>query len=384
MATKWLKQVNDTHNDRDIGDINNDDDIEPLDTDDDIGTDDDSDTDDDVDVEPLDTITGSGFDNIKGLSINKENNKKNRKKNKKKNDMPTVWKIIKKCVLALASLYLAYNLIFNITDGDVEIPKINDGNNAITMLFTKIVNFVTTCIAGVLNFTKNITSYFGYKTIFILFLVVSNLLLRPFLSNIIRFFKGLSKQKSKNIIRYLFLNFKKQNKLISVLFFFFLLKAIYTLATEKSGPITAFFVANPFLSLLALFLYVVFLYPITIPLASFAIYCVLIYYCFFTMIHKYFAGSLGPQYSNASSFSELLTMITDLINNGTSGIKDLHYIYLFAILLSLIPMIAKIHSGHLQAGLSVILTALLSLCLVLKYPDIYDKISSFFSSLFVK
>jgi hypothetical protein len=373
MATKWLKEVYETHDDKDT-----DDDIEPFD---------DSDTDDDI--EPLDTITGSGFDNIKGLSINekedddKEKYKKNTKKQDKA-DISSVWNMIKKCVLALASLYLAYNLIFNISDGTVEIPQINDGNNAITMLFTKIVNFITTCIGGVLNFTKNITSYFGYKTIFIFFLIVSNLLLRPFVSNITTFFKGLSKQKSKNIIRYLFLNFKKQNKLISVLFFFFLLKAVYTLATDKSGPITAFFVANPFLSMLALFLYVVFLYPITIPLASFAIYCVLIYYCFFTMIHKYFAGSLGPQYLGASSFPELLTMITDLINKGTSRIKDLHYIYLFAILLSLIPMIAKIHSGYLQAGLSVILTGLLSLSLVLKYPDIYDRISAFFGSLFIK
>lgn len=352
MATKWLKQVNET----------------------------DSDT-----KEPLDTITGSGFDNIKGLSLEEdEEEEEEEEKEDNKDDMPTVWNIINTSVLALASLYLAYNLIFNITDGNVEIPKINDGNNALTMLFTKIVNFITSCITGVLNFTKNMSPYFGYKTIFILFLVLSNLLLTPFVSNITTFFKGLSKQKSKNVLRYLFLNFKKQNKLLSILFFFFLLKAVYTLATDKGGPITAFFVANPFLSLLALFLYVVFLYPITIPLASFAIYCVLIYYCFFTMIQKYFTGSLGPQYSSASSFSELLTMITDLINKGTTGIKDLHYIYLFVILLSLIPMIAKIHSGYLQAGLSVILTGLMSLCLVFKYPDISDRISAFFGSLFVK
>ena len=340
MATKWLKEVNETHV-----------------------------------KEPLDTITGSGFDNIKGLSIDEEEEEE--EEEEEKDDMPTVWNIINTCVLALASLYLAYNLIFNITDGNVEIPKINDGNNALTMLFTKIVNFITTCITGVLNFTKNMTPYFGYKTIFILFLVLSNLLLRPFVSNITTFFKRLSKQKSKNILRYLFLNFKKQNTLISLLFFFFLLKAVYTLATDKGGPITAFFVANPFLSMIAVFLYVVFLYPITIPLASFAIYCILIYYCFFTMIHKYFTGSLGMQYSKASSFSELLAMITDLINKGTGGIKDLHYIYLFVILLTLIPMIAQIHSGYLQTGLSVVLTGLLSLCLVLKYPDTI-------SALFVK
>ena len=368
MATKWLKEAKKGYETDDNGDDNNDNNDNEV-----------------TDKEPLDTITGSGFDNINGLSLEEEEEEEeeedddeDEKRKKQKNDISSVWTIINTSVLALASLYLAYNLIFNITDGNVEIPKINDGNNAITMLFTKIVNFITTCITGVLNFTKNMSPYFGYKTIFILFLVVSNLLLRPFVSNITEFFKGLSKQKSKNILRYLFLNFKKQNTLLSVLFFFFLLKAVYTLATDKGGPITAFFVANPFLSLLALFLYVVFLYPITIPLASFAIYCILIYYCFFTMIQKYFTGSLGPQYSSASSFSELLTMITDLINKGTTGIKDLHYVYLIVILLSFIPLIAKIHSGYLQAGLSVVLTGLLSLCLVLKYPDIFNRIAGLF------
>lgn len=50
MATKWLKQVNET----------------------------DSDT-----KEPLDTITGSGFDNIKGLFPKKMKRKKKKKKRKK-------------------------------------------------------------------------------------------------------------------------------------------------------------------------------------------------------------------------------------------------------------------------------------------------------------
>ena len=221
-------------------------------------------------------------------------------------------------VTSLMSLYLAYNLYFNLTVGDKKMLEVEKTLDSIPMKpatnwFVEIVKyiniFVTTSIPTRVKTFIDGNAYFKYRSLFVLFVVLANFTLKPVMTKLTEFFNGLSWQKFKKLFTFKFssnLNFKNNNILISILFFFFLTKALFSMFLEQSAsPIVSFIVANPFLFLFCLFIYVIALYPITVPLSTFAVRCLLIFYGFLSMIYFYYMKSFDATspYANVSSFS---------------------------------------------------------------------------------
>lgn len=213
-------------------------------------------------VEPLETISGSGFDNVKGLQQpREEKNKKAREERKERkndetateNDKKVIGEMFTTAATTLLSLYLAYNLYFNLTVGDKKIVDIEKTLDNIPMKpatnwFVEIVKniniFITTSIPSRIKSVVDGNSYFKYRTVFVLFVVLANFVLKPAINNVIKFFEGLSKQNSKNVLKYIF-NYQNNNKIISVLFFFFLTKSLYSMFLEERGSDCLFYCGEP-------------------------------------------------------------------------------------------------------------------------------------------
>ncbi len=367
-------------------------------------------------VEPLETIGGSGFDNVRGLQQDTEKEEKEREQKEKRkeekvedkktieNDKQVIGNMLTTAATSLLSLYLAYNLYFNLTVGDKKIVEIEKTLDSIPMKpatnwFVEIVkyinSFITTSIPTRLKSVIDGNPYFKYRTVFVLFVVLANFILKPAVNNIVKFFQGLSKQKPKNVLKYIF-NFKNNNKIISVLFFFFLTKSLYTMFLEESaGPIVSFVVANPILFLVGLFVYVVVLYPITVPLSTFAVTCLFIFYGFLSMIYFYYMESFDAKspYANVSSFSELFNAMNHHMNFGPVVFEnqsntmekafafvfnDIHYLYLFGILVSTIPFVLRMRSSVMQTYIFVIVGALMALCGAFKVYGVSGLLNTIF------
>jgi hypothetical protein len=363
-------------------------------------------------VEPLETIGGSGFDNIKGLTLTKtEATKKTNDTSKTTNpggsnkDEKILGEMTIALVTSFVSFYLAYNLYFNLTVDDSKLFEIEKKLDNIPMKpatnwFVEIVKNVTTWITTsiptrIKTFIDG-NSYFKYRSIFVLFLILGNIYLKPVIKNIIRFFEGLVKQKKNTVFKYIF-GYKNNNKLISILFFFFLTKALYTMFLEEGGgPIVSFIVANPILFLIGLFVYVVVLYPITVPLSTFAVTCLLFFYCFVSMVYFYFTEKFDTKspYANVTSFSELLAAINNHLNFGpvimenqnnkieklfAFLLNDIHYLYFIGVFASIIPIVMKIQSSVLKTYLFVLVGAIIGLLSISKYSglgEIFEKIKN--------
>ena len=353
-------------------------------------------------IESLETITGSGFDNIKGLYVKKEETQETQETKETKDDGSTkkdneiINDMMLTAVTSLMSLYLAYNLYFNLTVGDKKMLEIDKTLDSIPMKpatnwFVEIVKyiniFVTTSIPTRVKTFIDGNAYFKYRTLFVLFVVLANFTLKPVMTKLTEFFNGLSWQKFKKLFTFNFsskLNFKNNNIIISILFFFFLTKALYSMFLEQSaGPIVSFIVANPFLFLFCLFIYVIALYPITVPLSTFAVTCLLIFYGFLSMIYFYYMKSFDATspYANVSSFSELLGAINSHMNFGHVVFEnqnnmfekgfafifnDLHYLYFFGILASMIPYILKFQSTTMKMYFFAVLGILMTFIGLLK------------------
>lgn len=357
-------------------------------------------------VEPLETIGGSGFDNIKGLTPTKENvTKKEPTPDISKKDEQIVGDMMITLFTSFVSFYLAYNLYFNLTVEDNKLFEIEKKLDNIPMKpatnwFVEIVKnmtiWITTSIPTRVKTFIESNSYFKYRSIFVLFLILGNIYLKPVIKSAIKFFEGLMKQKQNTVLKYIF-GYKNNNKLISILFFFFLTKALYSMFLEQGGgPIVSFIVMNPILFLIGLFVYVVVLYPITVPLSTFAVTCLLIFYCFISMAYFYFTEKFDTKspYANVTSFSELLAAINNHLNFGpvlfeNQGNKiekvfaflfnDIHYLYFIGVFASIIPIILKIQSSALQSYLFVLVGAIIGLLSISKYfgfGEILEKIQS--------
>jgi hypothetical protein len=336
-------------------------------------------------IEPLETIAGSGFDNIKGLYVKTEETEETEetKKVKKddgstKNDIDVINDMTLTAVTSLMSLYLAYNLYFNLTVGDKKMLEVEKTLDSIPMKpatnwFVEIVKyiniFVTTSIPTRVKTFIDGNAYFKYRSLFVLFVVLANFTLKPVMTKLTEFFSGLSWQKFKKLFTFNFsskLNFKNNNIIISILFFFFLTKALYSMFLEQSaGPIVSFIVANPFLFLFCLFIYVIAIYPITVPLSTFVVTCLFIFYGFLSMIYFYYMKSFDATspYANVSSFSDLFGAINNHMNFGHVVFEnqnnmfekgfafifnDIHYLYFLGILASMIPYILKFQSTSMK------------------------------------
>lgn len=354
-------------------------------------------------IEPLETIAGSGVDNIKGLYVKREVKKETEetKKVKKddgstKNDIGVINDMTLTAITSLMSLYLAYNLYFNLTVGDQKMLEVEKTLDSIPMKpatnwFVEIVKyiniFVTTSIPTRVKTFIDGNAYFKYRSLFVLFVVLANFTLKPVMTKLTEFFNGLSWQKFKKLFTFKFssnLNFKNNNILISILFFFFLTKALFSMFLEQSAsPIVSFIVANPFLFLFCLFIYVIALYPITVPLSTFAVRCLLIFYGFLSMIYFYYMKSFDATspYANVSSFSELLGAINSHMNFGHVVFEnqnnifekgfafifnDIHYLYFLGILASMIPYILKFQSTSLKMYFFALVGVLIAFIGVLK------------------
>jgi hypothetical protein len=407
METAWLKQFSDTTESFENNNNNNNNNKKESSTNDflttflksnplkSVYTEPPSDT---RNVEPLETIGGSGFDNVKGLQEEEAEKKREQREKIKEekaedkaaiqNDKEVIGDMFTTAATSLLSLYLAYNLYFNLTAGDKKIVEIEKTLDSIPMKpatnwFVEIVkninSFITTSIPTRLKSVIDGNPYFKYRTVFVLFVVLANFILKPAVNSIIQFFEGLSKQKSKNVLKYIF-NYQNNNKIISVLFFFFLTKSLYTMFLEESaGPIVSFIVANPILFLIGLFVYVVVLYPITVPLSTFAVTCLFIFYGFFSMIYFYNTESFDAKspYANVSSFFELFSAMNHHMNfgpvlfeNQNNAIEkalafvfnDIHYLYFFGILAGAIPFLLRMKSSVMQTYFFVTVGALMALC----------------------
>lgn len=362
-------------------------------------------------IEPLDTIGGSGFDNIKGFqpaAVKKENKKQQQKNNfSPEKDIPIINDMLTTVAASLISLYLAYNLYFNLTVGGNKMFEIDSTLDKIPMKpatnwFVEIVkninSFITISIPTRIRTFVDGNSYIKYRTIFVFFVVLSNFLLKPAMSNLVGFFTGLAKQTPKTIFKYIS-SPSNNNKIISVLFFFFLTKALYSLFLEQgTGPIVSFIVANPILFAIGLLIYVVVLYPITVPLSSFAVSCLLIFYCFFSMIYFYFTQKFDASspYANVSSFSELFSSMNNHLNFGPVLFEnqnnifekifafifnDIYYVYFLGVLVSMIPLILKMQSTMLRMYIFILVGSLIGLCGAFKYygvSELVNKIKNLF------
>jgi len=363
-------------------------------------------------VEPLDTIGGSGFDNIKGLAPTKTNDTTEATKpgtttttSGSNKDDKIVGDMVITLFTSFLSFYLAYNLYFNLTVEDNKLFEIEKKLDNIPMKpatnwFVEIVKnmtiWITTSIPTRIKTFIDNNSYFKYRSVFVLFLILGNFYLKPVIKSIIQFFEGLVKQKKNTVFKYIF-GYKNNNKLISILFFFFLTKALYTMFLEEGGgPIVSFIVANPILFLIGLFVYVVVLYPITVPLSTFAVTCLLIFYCFVSMIYFYFTEKFDTKspYANVTSFSELLAAINNHLNFGPVIVEnqnnkiekffaflfnDIHYLYFIGVFASIIPIVMKIQSSVLKTYLFALVGAIIGLLSVSKYfgfGEIIEKIKN--------
>jgi hypothetical protein len=369
-----------------------------------------------VSIEPLDTIGGTGFDNIKGIAIPKEviieddddeTTKNDRKKNNQA-DAIIISNMSTSFVTLGFTFFAAYNLYFNFIEvgKSIDVEKILNKlpAYAVTQWFAKIVilvyEFITTSIPKTIQWFINYQSFFKYRTLFVLLLVFSYFLIKTISSTVTSFIKGLFKQKMSTILGYIF-NFKNNNKLVSLLFFFFIIKALFSIFTEPGSPILSFIVANPFLFLIALFIYIVVLYPITVSFSTFAITGLFMFYCFFSMIYFYFSFDKidddSSPFKGIVTFSDLLNVINNHLNftapviTGNANnifekmvsflLNDIHYLYIFLALLSLLPSILKLHSISLQAyffSIFGILIGLLSAFKIYGFSGIKEKIQSFF------
>ena len=355
-------------------------------------------------VEPLDTITGSGFDNVKGLKIESPKAEKLQKE-PPNTDNKILGEMTIALVTSFVSFYLAYNLYFNLTVEDSKLfeieKKLDDipmkpATNWFVEIVKNVTTWITTSIPTRIKTFIDSNSYFKYRSIFVLFLILGNIYLKPVIKNIIRFFEGLAKQKKNTVFKYIF-GYKNNNKLISILFFFFLTQALYTMFLEGGvGPIVSFIVANPILFVVGLFVYVVVLYPITVPLSTFAVTCLLIFYCFVSMVYFYFTEKFDAKspYANVTSFSELLAAINNHLNFGpvimenqsnkieklfAFLLNDIHYLYFIGVFASIIPIVMKIQSSVLKTYLFVLVGAIIGLLSISKYSglgEIFEKIKN--------
>ena len=362
-------------------------------------------------IEPLDTLVGSGFDNVKGISIKKEDEieEDTEKKNQQslKLDSGIINDMMLTAATSLLSLYLAYNLYFNLTVGDKKMFDVEKTLDSLPMKpatnwFVEIVKniniFITTSIPTRIKNVIDGNPYFKYRTVFVLFVVLSNFFLKPAITSVMKFFKGLSLKSLKKIFTFNSkFNLKNNNKIISILFFFFLTKALYSMFLEqRAGPIVSFIVANPILFLIGLFIYVVVLYPITVPLSTIAVTCLVTFYCFFSMIYFYYTETFDATspYANVSSFSNLFGAINHHMNfgpvlfeNQNNTIEkilafifnDIHYLYFFGILATTIPFILKMQSTVLQTYFFALVGGLVALCGALKVYGVSGLMNIFVS-----
>ena len=166
-------------------------------------------------IEPLETIAGSGYDNIKGLSVKKEETKETKKVKEDdgstKKDIEIINDMTLTAVTSLMSLYLAYNLYFNLTVGDKKMLEVEKTLDSIPMKpatnwFVEIVKyiniFVTTSIPTRVKTFIDGNAYFKYRTLFILFVVLANFTLKPAITKLTEFFKGLSWGKFKKLFTF--------------------------------------------------------------------------------------------------------------------------------------------------------------------------------------
>ena len=361
---------------------------------------------DDNTIEGLDTITGSKFDNIKGLEFAKT--KKDRtftlqkdvlKENK--SDDSAIGKMANTVVTSLVALFMSYNLYFNFTNGS-EIIKIGDKLDKIPLkegsgIVNTFNNIMSTSLPALAHSAINNNSYFKYRTLFVLLLIFCYRLLQTLVKDAYGFIVGLFKQKSTSIFRYLF-NFKGNNKLVSILFFFFLTKNIYAMFTEQGGPVVSFVIANPFLFAILLFIYVVVLYPITVSLSTFVIYCLVAFYCIFSIVYFYFTQDFDPNspYHGVKSLSELFDAINThlsvsdthvIFENSDNPIekffktlwKNFNYSYIIILFLTLIPSILNLHSSAYKIYLGVITSTIVIAFSAMKY---YGSVSEILKKLF--
>jgi hypothetical protein len=360
----------------------------------------------DNDIEGLDTITGSKFDNIKGLEFakpKKDNTPAQQKDVMKdnKSDDNSIVKMANVVVTALVALFMSYNLYFNFTNGS-EIIKIDDKLDKIPLkegsgIVNTFNNIMSTSLPAVAHSVINNNSYFKYRTLFVLLLIFCYRLLQPLVKDAYGFIVGLFKQNSTSIFRYLF-SFNGNNKVVSLLFFFFLTKNIYSMFTEKGGPVVSFVIANPFLFAFLLFIYVVILYPITVSLSTFVIYCLVAFYCMFSMFYFYFNQDFDPKspYYGVKSLSELFDAINThlsvsdthvIFENSDNSIekffkmlwKNFHYSYIIIVFLTLIPSIMNLHSVSYKIYTGLITLSIIVAVSAMKY---YGSVSEILKKLF--
>jgi hypothetical protein len=342
-------------------------------------------------VEGLDTITGSKFDNIKGLEFAKPkqlNEKQTDVLKENKSDDTSVKGMANIVVTSLVALFMSYNLYFNFTNGS-EIIRIDDKIEKIPLkegsgIVNTFNNIMSTSLPAIAHSAINGNSYFKHRTLFVLLLFFCYRLLQSVVSDAYGFITGLFKQKSTSIFRYLF-NFKGNNKLVSILFFFFLTKNIYSMFTEQGGPVVSFVIANPFLFAILLFIYVVVIYPITVSLSTFVIYCLILFYCMFSMIYFYFTQDFDPKspYYGVKSLSELFSAINThlsvsdthvIFENGDNSVEKFfkmlwqkfHYTYIIILFLTLIPSIINLHSTAYKIYIGLITSFVIITCFFMK------------------
>lgn len=344
---------------------------------------------DDNTIEGLDTITGSKFDNIKGLEFAKPKYAPKVLAKENKSDDKAIGKIANIVVTSLVALFMSYNLYFNFTNGS-EIIKIDDKIEKIPLkegsgIVNSFNNIMSTSLPAIAHSAVNNNSYFKYRTLFVLLLIFCYRLLQAVVAVAYGFIFGLFRQNSTSLFRYLF-SFKGNNKFVSILFFFFLTKNIYAMFTEQGGPVVSFVIANPFLFVILLFIYVVVLYPITVSLSTFVIYCLVTFYCMFSIVYFYFTQDFVPNspYHGVKSLSELFDAINThlsvsdthvLFKNSDSSIEkffkmlwqNFHYSYIIIVFLTLIPSIMKLHFTASKIYIGVITSIVVLFCSAMKY-----------------
>lgn len=369
------------------------DDVEPLDVD--------SSTNDSL-VETLDTITGSAFDNIKGLEFAKPPKEvKTDDKKDRELDEKRIKGMLTTVVTSLVVLFMSYNLYFNFTNGseiiqlDDKIDKIplKEGSSILSTLNTAMSTSIPTVVHALIN--NNI--YLKYRTLFLCLLYICYRLLHSVILVAYNFIMGLQKQKATTIFRYLF-SFKGNNVLVTILFFFFLLKNLYTMFTKQGSPVVTFITANPFLSALLLFIYVVLIYPITTALVTFVIYSLVIFYCLFTIIYYYFAHDFdvnSPNYG-VESLSQLFAAITAhltvsdthvIFKNRDNSVEkffkmlwtNFHYTYIIILFMTLIPSIMKLRLLRYKIVVGLItLIIILTFSCIKYYGSILETVKKLF------
>jgi hypothetical protein len=345
---------------------------------------------DDNTVEGLDTITGSKFDNIKGLVFEKPPKVVQKKvKEDTKSDDAIIKEMANIVVTALVALFMSYNLYFNFTNGS-EIVKLEDKFDKLPLkegsgIINTFNNIMSTSLPAFAHSVVNNNSYFKYRTLFVCLLYFCYRLFQTVVSDAYVFITGLLKQTWSSLFRYLF-NFKGKNKVISILFFFFLTKNLYSMFTEQGGHVVSFVIANPFLSALLLFIYVVVIYPITVSLSTFVIYCLVAFYSMLSIIYFYFINDFDPKspYYGVKSLGELFEAITSHLDVSDTHVifeksdnrienffkmlwHNFHYSYIIMLFLTIIPSILKLQSVSYKIYAGCITTTILIFFSAMKY-----------------